>query len=513
VPEVTLIPYWQTGTDNRALQDYLELTCQIFHRRFCQLGEAMDGAAKRKVIFLHDALKQSMQGWNLKGFFGYSYFGMSVSWSPAYPEFMAGSGSMNVAGLAGKPGYHGLVTPHDYQARGLGGVYEPEGIVDSIILRGMYFSCEMDSRFCKNYGIGSACDIKETEVITWRNVAAGLTRGFNSYLCWGFYVDDWFYCDQVGKLVKRQADVMRQSLDWKHETVPGIAMILDDSSVLETNGSGNFLNEANMWEQKIGLARCGVPYRTYLLEDLELDNFPAHRVFCFPNLFKVNDKRLKLLREKVFRDGNVVVWGPGSGISDGAKIGVDSARELTGFDFDMLPANAPRRVLISNFEHPVTRNLDADTVIGGPLSYGPILYPNDGLELGLAWAKGGMNHIGMSLKEFGKGAAKTVTDVSKRSAGDYASIFMTAVPLPANLWRNIARFAGAHVYCESNDVLMANGNVVAIHSLKSERKCIQLPGQYKVVDLIENKVLSNNASEITFNLKAPDTRVFHIARN
>ena len=60
-------------------------------------------------------------------------------------------------------------------------------------------------------------------------------------------------------VIRRQVDVIRQSLSWTHETVPGIAMVLDDTSVLETNGSGNYLNEAVMWEWKMGLARYGVP--------------------------------------------------------------------------------------------------------------------------------------------------------------------------------------------------------------------------------------------------------------
>ena len=38
------------------------------------------------------------------------------------------------------------------------------------------------------------------------------------------------------------------------------------------------------------------------------------------------------------------------------------------------------------------------------------------------------------------------------------------------LLRNLARYAGAHVYCETNDVLMADSSVVAIHSLKRKHK-------------------------------------------
>lgn len=36
--------------------------------------------------------------------------------------------------------------------------------------------------------------------------------------------------------------------------MPGIAMIIDDTAVLETSGAGNFLNEVVMWETKMGLA-------------------------------------------------------------------------------------------------------------------------------------------------------------------------------------------------------------------------------------------------------------------
>jgi hypothetical protein len=510
VPDVTQMLYFQTGTDNQGLRDYLELTRDLFHKRFRQLGEAMSGAADRKMVFLHDALKQTMLGWNHWGFFTLGY-GDKISWNPAFPEFMAGSGHIDVAALDGVPGFNGLVTPHDYQARGIGGVYEPEGIVDSMILRGLYFSCEMDTRFTsKRNEIGACRNIKETETILWRNLATGFARGFNSYWQWGFAVDDWFYSPKIHDLINYQANLMRRSLDWKHETMPGIAMLLDDSAVLETNGSGNFINEANMWEQKMGMARCGVPHRIYLFEDLELDNFPKHRVFYFPNLFRVDDKRMAILKEKVFRDGNIIIWGPGSGISDGKKIGKESASRLTGFEFTMIPANAQRRIIISNFEHPITKDLDESMIIGGPLPYGPVIMPTDGTELGFAWAKGGMNHIGMSIKEFGKGAAQSREGISSRGKGDYAAIFITAVQIPANLWRSIARYAGAHIYSESNDLLMANNCIVAAHSLKSGRKIIKLPERSKVTELNTEKVFSQGTKEIIFTMKAPDTRVFLI---
>jgi hypothetical protein len=183
--------------------------------------------------------------------------------------------------------------------------------------------------------------------------------------------------------------------------------------------------------------------------------------------------------------------------------------------------NYPRRTLITNFDHPITQGLKADTVIGGPLAYGPMLFPKDGTSLGLAWTKQGKNYSGLSVKSFGEGARgegpRTEDPLKgglqtrrKRGARDYASVFTAAVPLPADLWRGLARFAGAHVYCETNDILLADSSVVGLHSIQPGEKRIALPGEFAVRDLITGEAMARRAREIVFRLDAPGTRVFRI---
>lgn len=505
---VSNLVYWQPAKANQPLRDYLELQRDLWHLRFREQSAAMHGAVNRKMVFLHDALKQTMLGWNLRGFFGHQPWQRQISWNFVYPEVMAGSGHMGIAALFGVPGCDGLITPHDYQARGAGGVYEPEGIVDSAVLHGDLFYSEMDTRnyLVRSDDIGGSRTPKEFASVIWRNFAGSFTRGFHSYLM--EFGRDWYLDDASQKILGRQYEVINESINWQHETMPGIAMILDDSAVLETNGSGHYFNEAIMWEQKVGLARCGVPFRVYLYEDLMLDNFPKHRVYYFPNLFRVDDERLALLKKKVFTDGNVVVWGPGSGISDGKTIGTESATRLTGFSFTMLSVNSPRRIVLSDFSHPVISGLDAGMILGGPLPYGPVLIPEDGRELGMLWTKSGKPFTGISLKEFGKGAAKSTQGIQTFGEGDYASIFMTTVPLPASMWRNIARYAGAHVYSESGDVLLADKSIVGQHSLQVGKKRIALPGAFRVRDVVSGQLYSSSTDEIIYESDPPETRVF-----
>ncbi|OPZ31288.1 MAG: hypothetical protein BWZ02_00312 [Lentisphaerae bacterium ADurb.BinA184] len=507
--EVAAQLYWQPAAVNQPRRDYLELTAQLLRDGYARVMHACAQATGGRKLCVYDAFKLPMQGWNLLGFFD-----VGQSWWPAYPEMLSGGGYLGMASLFETPGFDGLITPHDYQARGMGGVYQPEGLADSMVLRGKLFLSEMDLRTYQNPPLdyGAARNVNEYAALSWRNLADSLTRGYHSYwmdLCGNH--DGWFGNDDIHAVIARQVEVLREALDWPHADVPGIAMILDDRAVLETNGAGNYFNEAVMWETKMGLARCGVPFRIYLFEDLRLAAFPPHRVFYFPNLFRGDDERLNLLREKVMRDGNVVVWGPGSGISDGTGLSVESAARLTGFAFEpLLAANLPRRTLVSDFAHPITKGLKADTILGGPLAYGPALYPKDGTALGVAWTKQGRNYTGLAVKEFGRGARGTHSGQGEPGPGDWTSVFTTAIPLPADLWRNLARYAGAHVYCESNDVLMADGTIVALHSLQPGRKTILLPEERRVFDVVTGRRIARRATSIAFTLDAPGTRVFRL---
>ncbi|MFC1574399.1 hypothetical protein ACFL30_04370, partial [Candidatus Latescibacterota bacterium] len=72
----------------------------------------------------------------------------------------------------------------------------------------------------------------------------------------------------------------------------------------------------------------------------------------------------------------------------------------------------------------------------------------------------------------------------------------------------LARYAGAHIWCEANEILLADKSVVAMHSLKSGSKTILLPGKRRVRDLVSGKTLSRGTRKISFDMKAPQTRVF-----
>lgn len=509
--EVSESLYWQAGRDNVALRDYLLLMRDLYHDQMRLVGKASREAAPAKLQ-LHDIGKIPMQGWSNAGFFT-----MEWSWPIVYAEYIAGSGNLDVTDLLELEGVDGLYTPYDYQVRGAGGVFEPEGIADSAILRDKLFITEHDLRTYKQHShefepryarqFGITRDLAEFKAVTWRDLATALTRGFlNTYVD---HNDDYFSDAAMHEVIRRQCQVVREAVEHEHRTVPGIAVVLDDRASLHTNGSGHAMHEKIMWEEKLGVSRCGVPYRIYMLDDLKLDAFPDHRVFYFPNLYFAGEERKALLRERVLRDGNVVVWGPGAGISDGETIGVESARDLTGFEYVMEPVNYQRRVQITEFDHPITRELDPATIFGSSVAYGPMLYPTTGRKLGLAYAKRGGDRVGLAVESFGRGArGEPDGRGGNRGPGDYAGVVTTAAPLPPDLWRGLARFAGAHVFTDTNDVLLASAHYVALHSLKSGPRTIELPDTHRVTDLVSGERVAESTGRITFDLEAPATHFY-----
>jgi len=95
-----------------------------------------------------------------------------------------------------------------------------------------------------------------------------------------------------------------------------------------------------------------------------------------------------------------------------------------------------------------------------------------------------------------------------RGEGDYAVVFSAAAPLPPELLRECARYAGCNVWSESNDVIHACETFVSLHSVKKGRHEIHLPRACKVRGFYTGKVISPAADKITVEVDPPATAMF-----
>jgi len=494
--------HWLEGNQLCRMRDYMTLQRELFLRWYrAIIRTAREATAGRPTLFGIDMCKQPLMGWQIQ----LAFRGKGPAAS--FPNILYTSGSVDVGELLDESGLDVLITPADYTARTVGYGWEPEGIADSLRLRGKTILVENDCRTFvrgEHRSLGAFKTPAEVRAGMLRNAAWSLSRGHIDYwmIAGGDYFDD-------PKVHEHGVRVVRPLLDaapnWPHkETEHAIAMIIDDSSPFYEDGSSGYQNLAVLWQRVLGLAHCGIPYRVYLFSDLARPNMPDYRCYLFPNLFKMDDERLALLKRKVFRDGRMAIFGPATGITDGQKLSATWASRLLGVRMRLYKRQSPRRVIVGG-AHAIVRAMPASLTYGDSLPYGPILYPSPGAVekagadvLGMATTFWRINPPGLFIKDF-----------RKSGGGDYCVAWSVAVPLPAPVLRELARYGGCHVWNEQDDVVLASDTVAALHSVKGGERVLKLPTPRPVWDLLTGKRLGGKMSEIAVQIRPPETRVFY----
>lgn len=521
--------HWPDPTKVRRERDYFLLQKDLYHRFWHRIfGTMQEATAKRPVIKGYDILKQHMQGWLHNANFEADWRADTLD---SYSPIMFASGSFGIGPLLDHPGFDTLQTPGMYYNRAMGYAWEAEGLSDSLALRGKLNFMEADMRTWVNrgwtgkpYPPGSL--IKDAGVFM---TPVEMAAGFDRTLAWAlsrnqmFYFmsvcgANWWYDDPavIAQIAEqREAAQTSANTGWA-DTTDAICLVVDDEAALYEDFSSGFQHLAVFRQLEEGLALAGVPYRIHLLSELDHPNFPDYKCYLFPNLFKIDAETEALLRRRVLRNGHLAIFGPGTGIVDDDKLSADAASRLLGVPMELVPKRTARRVMLQDYGHPMSRRLPAMT-FGDSYSYGPLLAPatqrldpaTGAKPLGTAFYFYFFDRPGLFINEFGRGAAGNVRG-GQRGDEDYAVVFTPAVPLPPEVLREAARYAGCNVWSEQNAVVYAAANFVALHTAKQGRHTIRLPRPMQVWDLKTKKQISRRSDRIVVEGPAPATYMFHL---
>ena len=76
--------------------------------------------------------------------------------------------------------------------------------------------------------------------------------------------------------------------------------------------------------------------------------------------------------------------------------------------------------------------------------------------------------------------------------------------------RGIAKFAGVHVYCDSEDVLYVGRRYITFHAASSGKKTLRFPKKCDVYEVYEDKYYGQGVTEIEFDAYFGETKMFKI---
>lgn len=175
-----------------------------------------------------------------------------------------------------------------------------------------------------------------------------------------------------------------------------------------------------------------------------------------------------------------MLWTYAADVFHGNKIAPELAEDVTGIRLGWRNQRQNIHVNIKG-SHPLCQGgekLD----FGTEGSVGPVFFANDPNATVLG-----------TLREGGEAA------FTLRDHGEWRSLYLSMLNFGPGLFRNIARFAGAHVWCDSDDVIYANRSILCLHTATGGSKTIQLPRPAYVTDLWTGERSSTAVESIHVN--------------
>jgi hypothetical protein len=497
-------PEEQAATDVYLFKDPRRRRKAIDYCRFFSALVAKD------IDQLCGAVKAASDGQHIAGvFYGYTqeivwnngFFGQRLA--DADVEHMAGarSGHSGLAHVLASPNVDFLCSPYSYGFRGVGGeggFMSPE---ESVRLAGKLWISEEDMRthlWPANSFYGQTRNTAETANVLKRQFGNLLTRRAGAWWC------DWARPEAGAYAEPELMAIFKRSLEWMQEElndadrspVAEIAVVLDEASSFHRSTLNNY--DIPAWRNRAwGVARLGAPHDAVLLSDVVAGRARDYKLYLFPNAFHVPAQDRERLKAVLQRDGKVALWQYAAGYADDDTLSVDLCEDLTGIRLRMTERQWSVNLFISHFEHALTRDLPTSTFWGTDMRLGPLFTVDDpdAITLGTAVMNQGRCEPGYAVKSF----------------RDWTSVYSAAPNLPPGLLRNLAAFAGVHVYSHSEDVLYASRSFIVLHTVRAGEKTIHLPAKADVTDAYTGRVICRNHASFVDVLNAGETRLYRIS--
>jgi hypothetical protein len=299
--------------------------------------------------------------------------------------------------------------------------------------------------------------------------------------------------------IKRLSGIAKQALAWDRRSLSQVAFVLsEDTPPYQASMNGTLMRFElesihglliDVASRQWGLA--GVPYDKYELNDLAHPDFPGdqYKLIVFVNCGHISAKTAAGIR-RWQRDGRVLLWTYAPGIIDDVDINPRKNEELIGMRLGWRRQRQNIHVIFDDRGHPLTRG-GAALNFGTDGSVGPVFFADDPQAT-----------VFGHLRDGGEAA------FAVRDHGAWRSAYLAMLNFGPQVLRNLATFAGAHVWSETDDVLYANRSLLCLHSACNGRKSITLPRPAIVTDLWTGEETPAPVSRLDFEQRIYRTRLW-----
>jgi len=236
------------------------------------------------------------------------------------------------------------------------------------------------------------------------------------------------------------------------------------------------------------------------LRDLDKIDPQPYKLVIFLNAYNLDDSQRALIKSHLLNSGRVVLWCYAPGFFNGVNSSAANVKDICGIHVDLTGSDetlrAPR-IQIKPQYHPLGQIL-ADT---GHLTFGPtqavcklpVVADSEATILGSS-----------------PGTNNTMMAISNRAdwgGGDWISIYSVTSEMPAAIYREIARYAGVHIYNEKDDAFYANRSLVSLHANGAGSRTIRFTKTGNIFDMMTGAKLAGDVDQYTQDFANGETVV------
>lgn len=406
-----------------------------------------------------------------------------------------------------------LANPGVYENRQPGGHTGQRVANDSFNLHGSLYVVEDDVRtHAENRYFGEFVEMFDVE-----DTVNVLKRDFGRDICndtQGWWFDQHpgggrYKFPEVYDLFARQQGIghLAYSLDRKKENE--IAFIYDEESVHTV--SRQTTDECVQQIRNYEIANIGAPSDSYYHNDMASDLMPDYKLYVFCNCFYLSDKEREDIKRKLSKNNATALFLYGNGIMNPDaenKFGEENIYDLTGIKFSIINDNHSPMFRMTEGSHPIAENFDSRQILGAflkqkkgsvgfiPLADAksylfPVIYPDD-----------------ENAKVIATYAQTGLPAVSVKENEGYTSVYCGSKYISSDFLREVARFAGCHIFDDDGHVLYGNKNFITFHAAKSGNVTLKFKEECTPFELYEEKEYGKCTKEISFYAKCGDTKMF-----
>jgi len=353
-------------------------------------------------------------------------------------------------------------------------------------------------------------------------------------MVWFSLFSGWFNDPAIMAFMAQARRIATAALQADRSSVAQVAVLVDERSVFASTGRDAYRVDPFISREPRAsdmLAHMGCPYDLFLASDIDLIDVDRYRMILFMNTTWLSEDVRATVDRKLKKGGRVLVW---LGIPGVVRSGVRAANISDLIGMRVRLGREPSEIFIRILpgSHEITRNVNlgsmqptwVDGDFQGHFGTNQIVSPRgcvvdkNATPLGLYSRCGS---VGFAVQEH----------------NTWRSVFIGAPFAPPAILRQIARWAGVHVYNQSesgtldnrdeleragwnpdeptnpaDDILYANDNFLALHvKYKGDRRIV-LPEPREVRDVFGNWIVAERTDTIEISCPGNATYLFYIGQ-